>query len=65
MTGRGGCPGKGPHDGKSGADIRGRTGDLALTTGALYHLSYVGTNRVGMPGIEPGQGLHTWYLHSP
>lgn len=56
MTGRGDCPGKGPHDGKSGADIRGRTGDLALTTGALYHLSYVGTNRAGMPGIDPGQG---------
>ena len=36
-----------------GGDIRTRTGSLGLAKPALYHLSYIPTQMVGLSGLEP------------
>jgi hypothetical protein len=45
-----------PPDQGSGADAQNRTADLPITNRLLYHLSYVGNERVWMTESSPGAG---------
>jgi hypothetical protein len=54
-------PPDGPHHEHYGAHVRNRTGDLTLTKGVLYQLSYMGGNgRIQiLCGAGDGNRTHT------